>query len=198
MSLKASSLQIPPTLSAKIFHPLHTVRCTGPAVFRNQLARDVACLLDVDEDVTSWSCLPGAYSYGGESYRPDFIAERYGRSTVVDVAAVGERPVWLKDVVTAAGHCLETFERGDLPVIRLKNGRDLLRYARYEVGLDDRVRLMAALDENGSLTVAECMPAFRAIPPMAGLASLILSRFVTIDLDHAPIGPETNVRRLRG
>lgn len=34
----------------QIFYPLGTVRCDGPVLFRDQLARDIACLLDVDDD----------------------------------------------------------------------------------------------------------------------------------------------------
>jgi hypothetical protein len=48
------------------------------------------------------------------------------------------------------------------------------------------------------LTVAECLNAFRETVPTPGLASLILHRFVDVDLDEARIGPETVVRRFRG
>ncbi|WP_210388408.1 hypothetical protein [Mesorhizobium caraganae] len=75
---------------------------------------------------------------------------------------------------------------------------DLLRYARWHCPLGDRVRLLAALDEHGSLTVAECLAAFHETVPIAGLSSLVLRRFVEIDLDEARIGPETAVRRIRG
>lgn len=46
------------------------------------------------------------------------------------------------------------------------------------VPLGDRVRLLAALDEDGSIPVAECLGAFRETRSMAGLSSLILHRFV--------------------
>ena len=44
--------------SALSFHPRGTVRCRGVPLFRNQAARDLGCLLDVDPDVVSWMCLP--------------------------------------------------------------------------------------------------------------------------------------------
>lgn len=185
------------TSSAKVFYPLHTVRCTGPAVFKNQLSRDVGCLLDVDDATVAWSCLPGKIEHVLGSFAPDFLVERDTGTTVVVVGPTEDRPSWLKDAVLSTGKRLEAYTRDDLPAIRLRNAKDLLRYARYDVPLDDRVRLLAALDENGTLTVAECMPAFRTIPPIAGLASLVLARFVAIDLDDAPIGPETIVRRIR-
>jgi hypothetical protein len=84
-----------------------------------------------------------------------------------------------------------------LPQIRVKNAKDLLRYAKFEAALSDRIRLLAALDEHGSLSVAECLNAFQETKPIAGLASLVLHRFIMMDLDDALIGPETQVRRKR-
>ncbi len=196
MRTEHASSQLVPTSSAKIFHPLNTVRCVGPAVFKSQLSRDVGCLLDVDDAVVSWSCLPLKLAHGSESCCPDFLVEREDGTAVVVVGPLA-LPEWLRAAIGSSGRRLEMYARNDLPVIRLRNAKDILRYARYDVPLDDRVRLLAALDENGSLTVAESMTVFRSIPPIAGLASLVLSRFVSIDLDSAPIGPETTVRRIR-
>jgi hypothetical protein len=77
---------------------------------------------------------------------------------------------------------------------RLQNAKDLLRYAQYQTPLGDRIRLLAALEQEGSATVAECLSVFREISPMAGLSSLILHRWVTIDLDREFIAPHTTVR----
>ncbi|MEB2845975.1 hypothetical protein [Endobacterium cereale] len=183
----------------KIFYPQHTVRCVGPASFRSQTARDAACLLDVDEDVVSWTCFSEAFHDGNECYRPDLVVEREHGLTVLDVGD-GPDPVrpWLAAAVRTAGFEYQVIKHQDLPAIRLRNARDLLRYARYEVTLDDRIRLLAALDDHGSLTVGETMSAFRGTPPISALASLVLSRIITIDIDDALIGPETIVRRYRG
>jgi hypothetical protein len=87
---------------------------------------------------------------------------------------------------------------GELSVgFRLRNAKDLLRYGFYRATLGDRVRLLAALDEMGSLTVAECMAAFQEGKPMPSLASMALHGFISIELDQALIGPETAVRRIR-
>ncbi|UIK14457.1 hypothetical protein LZK80_36660 (plasmid) [Rhizobium leguminosarum] len=72
-----------------------------------------------------------------------------------------------------------------------------MRYARHEAALSDRIRLLAALDEYSGLTVAEALGVFRETKPVAGLASMVLQRFVTMDLDERLIGPETIVRRKR-
>ncbi|WP_105382902.1 hypothetical protein [Neorhizobium alkalisoli] len=187
------------SIPTKIFYPRQTVRCSGPAAFRNQLARDIACLLDVDDSVTSWSCLGESFHHDGETYFPDLIAEREGCRTIIQANEQSEEmPTWLPDGARSAGHEFQVLKRDDLPAIRLRNAKELLRYAGYEVGLDDRVRLLAALEDQGTLTVAECLPAFRSVPAIPGLASLILSRAVAVDLDDALISPETVVRRYRG
>ena len=198
MSISTSSSREMRRVPTQVFYPLYSVRCTGQLVFRNQLARDVACLLDVDDSVRSWSCMSTALSYNGSVFQPDFLVEREEGTSAIDVSSDSDRPSWLEDAVCSLGYRLETVTRAEIPAIRLRNARDLLRYARYEVSLDDRIRLLAALDENGTLSVAECLPAFKAIPPIAGLASLILSRFIAVDLDYALIGPEATVRRHRG
>jgi hypothetical protein len=79
---------------------------------------------------------------------------------------------------------------------RLRNAKDLLRYGNYTVPLSDRLRLLGALDENGSLPISDCLNAFQEVKPVAGLASLILHRYLEVDLDAAPLGPETTVRRI--
>lgn len=183
----------------KIFYPQHTVRCVGLASFRSQLARDAACLLDVDDCVISWTCFSEIFHHGDESYRPDLVVERENGLTIVEVGERSERDrPWLAAAVRTAGFEYQVITRQDLPAIRLRNARDLLRYARYEVTLDDRIRLLAALDDQGTLTIGESMAAFRGTPPIPGLASLILGRIVAIDIDDALIGPETIVRRYRG
>lgn len=183
----------------KIFYPQQTVHCSGPAVFRSQLARDIACLLDVDDGVTSWSCVVETFLHDGQSYFPDLVVEREDCRTVIQANEQPEAvPAWLCSAARRAGYEFQALTRDDLPVLRLRNAKDLLRYARYEVALDDRIRLLAALDEHGNLTVAECLSAFRNVPSIPGLASLALARIVTIDLDDKLIGPETIVRRYRG
>lgn len=187
------------SIPTKIFYPQQTVRCFGPAAFRSQLARDIACLLDVDDGVTSWSCLSTPLRHDVETHFPDLVVEREDCRTIIQADERSEAvPSWVASAAQSAGYGFQTLSRDDLPVLRLRNAKDLLRYARYEVALDDRIRLLAALDEHGNLTVAECLSAFRNVPPIPGLASLALARLVTMDLDDKLIGPETIVRRYRG
>lgn len=185
------------TNSVQIFYPLSTVRCTGPVLFRDQLARDIACLLDVDDDILAWSCRSVALSHGGQIYKPDFLVKRADLSFAVDCVREEAAPEWVRAKAIEAGYSYELIDASALPPIRLKNAKDLMRYARYEAALSDRIRLLAALDECSSLTVSEALIIFRETKPMAGLASMVLRRFITMDLDERLIGPETIVRRKR-
>lgn len=197
MSVSPSSPTGLPTVSAQTFYPLGTIRCTGPAVFRSQLARDVGCILDVDDDIVGWSCMSISLTDGESFHRPDFVVERSDITFLVDVTSEGSLPSWVRQAASLAGYRHETISRSALPQIRVKNAKDLLRYAKFEAALSDRIRLLAALDEHGSLSVAECLNAFQETKPIAGLASLVLHRFITMELDEALIGPETQVRRKR-
>ncbi|MBM2715250.1 hypothetical protein JQK88_29375 [Mesorhizobium caraganae] len=180
------------------FHPRGTVRCVGGPLFRNRAARDLGCLLDLDLAVVEWSCLPLVLERRGDSHVPDFLVVREEGTSIVD-AASGSSPLepWIENAAAEAGYRYDV-QSTIIPGHRLANAMDLLRYARWHCPLGDRVRLLAALDEHGSLTVAECLAAFHETVPIAGLSSLVLRRFVEIDLDEARIGPETAVRRIRG
>jgi hypothetical protein len=161
------------------------------------LARDLGCLLDIDDEVDAWSCLPVSLGAGGSTHVPDFLVRRGGRHSLVD-AGTDPGHAWLEGAARECGCDYEIRTTASVCTgARLANARDLLRYARWQCPLGDRVRLLAALDEFASMTVAECLPAFRETVPIAGLSSLILHRFVEIDLDESRIGPETAVRRCR-
>lgn len=173
------------------------VRCVGPVVLTSTLARDVGCLMDLDDSVSAWTCRKLKFSSGFDTHKPDIIAETDDGILVIDVVANGRPPSWIADVVADEGYAYKAISRGDIDPIRLKNCRDLLRYSGVDVPLGDRIRLLSGLDEHGTLTLAESLSAFRETNPIAGLASLVLQRFVEIDLDTM-IGPETLVRRHRG
>ncbi|CAN7261995.1 hypothetical protein [Rhizobium sp. LjRoot258] len=63
--------------------------------------------------------------------------------------------------------------------------------------MNDTIRLLAALEEAGSLTIAETFGLFRESPPMTAISWMILHRFVSADLGAGPIGPETSIRRFQ-
>lgn len=197
MSISASSSRDALAVAAQVFYPLHTVRCSGPGIYRSQLSRDIACILDVEDDVNSWSCLPLLLTNENESHRPDFLVEKAHGFVLIDGHGDAGRRAWVGRKAQEAGYQYDVIERSALPATRLRNAKDLLRYARYEVSLSDRVRLLALLDENGSLSVADALGVFADAKPIAGLASLFLQRFITMDLDESLIGPETIVRRKR-
>jgi hypothetical protein len=135
--------------------------------FRTQLARDLACLLDLDDEVDAWSCLP-AVGQGGDV--PDFLVRRGDRHAVVDA---GSGSLSLRAAAEGVGYAYEAWAAERIRNgFRLKNARDLLRYAGWVCPLGDRIKLLAGLDEAGSLTVAECLTAFSETRPLSGLAAL--------------------------
>ncbi len=104
-------------------------------------------------------------------------------------------PEWLENVLSMAGYRYQIIHPADVNPVRVRNARDLIRYARYEAVLGDRVRVLAALDELGSLTLTECLSAVREGRAMETIASLILRGHVEVDLDDSLLGPDSVVRR---
>jgi len=180
------------------FPPFATIKCRGPRIFRSQTARDVGCLLDANLSVTHWTCAP-RLSNDPAVYVPDFnVRNEDGSSCLLDAPDIDHSPdrAFL-DAAAAAGHAYRQVTRDEIySGYRLRNVRDLLKYGDQHASLGDRVRLLGALDEHGSLTFGECLNAIQECRPIAGLASLILNGFVEVDLDDALIGPETMVRRI--
>jgi hypothetical protein len=92
---------------------------------------------------------------------PDFVVKRADVSFAIDGLRDDAPPPWVRE----AGHAYELIESDAVPYVRLKNAKDLLRYARHEAALSDRIRVLAALDEHSSLTVAEALMVFRETSP---------------------------------
>lgn len=187
--------------SKNIFWPRGTVRCRGVTAFRTPAARDAACLLDTDNTVSRWTCLPTTISRKGRHHIPDFAIERSSGVTIIDVVPVsgGKLPLWVAAAANSAGHRYETItEASFADSHRLQNAREMLRYANYSVSLGDRVRFLSFLDEYGPAPLATCMSVFQnARDPAGVIASLALQRFVEIEIDEALLGPDTMVSRFR-
>lgn len=184
--------------SERRFFPKATVRCPYDPVFRTQLARDLACLLDVDDEVGAWSPVCFGVFIDGCLHVADFLVDYVdGKREFLDAVELAGDPL-----VTETFACIRRRHRfvSRLEIEdghRLQNARDLLRYATRRTPLNDRVRLLAALDEAGSLTIAETFGIFQETRPMTAISSMILHRFITADLDVAPLGPETAIRRFQ-
>ncbi|MFK3776914.1 hypothetical protein [Agrobacterium sp. NPDC089420] len=186
--------------SIRSYHPAGTVKCEGVGLFRSQAARDVGCILDVNPSVTAWRCMPTPFDAGGVPHVPDFqVFDEDGATLYVDAP---DRVVSVEIAVIASearriDARYKLLDRAEIyDGFRLRNAKDLLRYAAHVTPLGDRLRLLAALDEHGSLPLAECLKAFQETKPVPGIASLILHGYVEVDLDDAPLGPETAVRRI--
>ncbi|PYE40440.1 hypothetical protein DFI02_1163 [Rhizobium sp. PP-F2F-G20b] len=188
------------TASIRTYAPAGTVKCDGVRLFRSQSARDVGCLLDVNPSVTSWRCMPQPFDIEGAVHLADFqVFDENGGVLFLD-APDRVRPADVEAIDTEArrrGGRYRLLGRTEVyDGFRLRNARDLLRYADAVAPLGDRLRLLAALDEHGSLPLAECLKAFLETKPVPGIAALILHGYVEVDLDDAPLGPETAVRRI--
>ncbi|PDS28027.1 hypothetical protein CO650_28580 [Rhizobium phaseoli] len=182
--------------STRHFFPRGTVRCSGEPMFRSELARDLGCLLDLDRHVIAWLCLPIELNAAATTHVPDFMVD-YDDGIRIFMDAVEEKgsPDITEAAAIAGLHhrfmCRREIETG----FRLQNARDLLRYAYHRTPLNDRIRLLASLDEAGSLTVGECLHVFREVQPMTAIAWMLLNRMIDADLDQAVLGPETVLRR---
>lgn len=187
--------------SIRTFYPTATVKCDGPPIFRSQMARDAACLFDVNPSITSWHCMPLSLDYDGGVHVPDFgILDDDGGRLLID-ASDRVLPTDIAELEASVFRHGARYRRllaeevYDGP--RLQNAKDLLRYGSTVLALGDRLRLLSVLDEHGNLTVAECLTVFTETKPIAGLAQMILRGFVEVDLDMDLLGPETIVRRIR-
>ncbi|MDX0847215.1 hypothetical protein GOD74_02250 [Sinorhizobium medicae] len=183
-----------------IYTPMATIKCDGRAQFRSQQARDFACLLDLDPDVARWSTAPPMLRNGDDEYKVDFIVLTEGGSFLIDVGQEEPMPpIWLSAEIESMGHRYRSVAMIDFAdSVRLRNAKDLLRYGFYRPPLGDRIRLLAGIEEMGSLTIAECLSAIQEGRPMPTLASLILQGFLEVDLDDDLLSPESQVRRIRG
>lgn len=185
--------------TTQLFYPRGTVRCSGDTMFRSRSARDLGCILDVDPNVVAWLCLPLEFKTEAGPHVPDFLVDyEDGTRILLDVIEEdGELPE-LKEGATLAGFRYRGVSRAEIESgYRLANARDMLRYANCRTPLNDRIRMLSALDEAGSLTVAECLNVFREVQPMTGISWMVLHRLITVELDEAMIGPESVIRRFQ-
>lgn len=181
---------------------LPTLKCMGKPLFRSRQSRDLACLLDIDPDIRSWSTPGPALHVSGCIHTAEFsVTDHVGTVAFLDTTTAAH--VQAADIDAAAQRLKASYRlvRSDDIYdggFRLPNARDLLKYARVTVTLADRVRLLGLLDQEGSLPMSDCLGTIRNTEPVAAIASMILHRFVEVELDEAILGPETMVRRIRG
>ncbi|PDS43162.1 hypothetical protein CO662_36675 [Rhizobium anhuiense] len=184
--------------STQLFYPKGTVRCSGDALFRTRAARDLGCILDVDPRVIGWLCLPIQFETELGPHVADFLVDYQGGTRILlDAVEQSEAPE-IKEGAALAGYRYRGVPREEIESgFRLANARDMLRYANCRTPLNDRIRMLSALEEAGSLTVAECLNVFREVQPMTGLSWMVLHELIVVDLDEAMIGPETVIRRFQ-
>jgi hypothetical protein len=177
-----------------------TVKGRGIISYRSGAAKDLAAILDLNAAVQSWSCCQEFLGAADRGHVPDFrMIDSDGTVWFLDAP---DRKHFLEidfeDAAREAGASYRVVPRDEIySGFRLRNARDLLRYANYTVSLADRIRLLATLDDQGSLPMADCLSVIRGGEPVAAIASLMLYGFLEAELDDALLGPETMVRRIR-
>lgn len=177
-----------------------TLRCVGRASFRSSAAFDLSCLLEIDGEVDHWRCDPPVLKLDEKEHRPDFlVVYRDGTATLADapdrVHPMDEAQ--LADAAHAIGKRYRQFSMQEICGHRLANAKDLLRYKAWSVPLAERLRLVAALEQEGSMPFSECMNAIGHRHAVPFVAALVCQQFLEVDLDMGPIGPETTVRLIR-
>ncbi len=185
--------------------PLRTLHCTSLPAFRTELARDLGCRLDLNPNVDHWECLPCAVRLtddaGSTNLRvPDVkVVWTDGSTALLDAIASTDSDARSSEplhVETSVGPYLQVREDQIRSEPYLSNAKALLRYAGYEVSLSDRLQILSLLEERGSLRLSECLCDYRGkMDPVALVAVLALRRFIVLDIDAAPIGPETIIKR---
>ncbi|WP_246654716.1 hypothetical protein [Rhizobium laguerreae] len=184
--------------STKLFYPRGTVRCSADAMFRSRSARDLGCILDVDPHVVAWLCLPVEFETEIGPHVPDFLVDYEDGTRIYLDAVEGNELPEIKEGAALAGLRYRGVPREEIEGgNRLANARDMLRYANCRTPLNDRIRMLSALEEAGSLTVAECLNIFREVQPMTGVSWMVLHRLISVDLEETMIGPETVIRRFQ-
>jgi len=117
-----------------------------------------------------------------------------GSTHVVDIAGSQVIPPWIARAAELEDFGYRLWSVNDFPATRLRNARDLLRYARYETSLADRLILLTALKEAGSLRLSEAITMASGTKVVPIISSMILQRLITIDLDAELIGPDSVIR----
>ncbi|WP_261327495.1 hypothetical protein [Rhizobium leguminosarum] len=97
---------VPRNEPPRFYYPLAAIKCSRTPAFRTQDSRDFACLLDVDADVITWTCVGVDLSYGGETYLTDFVVTGVDDGTfLVDVDNdLPRSPDWIALAAERAGH----------------------------------------------------------------------------------------------
>lgn len=182
--------------------PSVTIKCFGVTAYRSRAARDYACLLDFDPSVLWWRCRTDPVinhdaAEGSPPYNVDFLVESLSARLLVEVVE-NDCPIapWVEEAAARKGLRYKRIMASEFTgSIRLRNVRDLLQYAGWNVPLGDRIRVLTVLDEMGALTLSDCLSVVQDGRPLQTIVAMIVDGTVEIDIDDAPLSPDAIVRR---
>ena len=185
-----------------ILLPVHkTLKGVGRPIFRSSAAYDLHCLMELDVEIVHWRCDAPKLEVGKRGHKPDFhifyrdgdqgFADAHDRNGRVDAARMVQASLEI-------GTAYRLFRTEEVTGgFRLRNAKDLLRYKTWNVPLSERVRLLAALEIEGSMPLGDCLNTIGHRNAVPFVAALACQQFIEVEMDDAPIGPDTSVRRRR-
>ncbi|WP_442866786.1 AAA domain-containing protein [Agrobacterium sp. ST15.13.015] len=142
------------------FIPSATLKCVGRPLYRSREARDYACLLDLDPKVSAWRCVPQPIINDSGARNPrhhyvDFAVETENEALLVDIRRPDAGTIgWIARLAEKQGYRYLAVSFSEfVGTPRIQNAKDLIRYAGYDAPLGDRIRILAALEEMGTLRV---------------------------------------------
>lgn len=177
-------------------------KAAGPLPTASRLGADFLTLCDLDPEIATVSRGDVTLELaGGIGHQPAYrLVLEDGASiladVVRDVTALPAPTQAIADAAAAAGHGYRLETAATLRAEpRFSTMRLVASCRRVRVGAGDRVRVLAALDEAGTLPLIEAASAARgAVDGVAAVLALACEGIVAIELE-GPLGPETRVRR---
>lgn len=172
-------------------------KCAGGIPFSSPLMREALLQASLDREVTRIEYVTSAqlpHAVGA------VVIHRDGKRFALDIRRGGED-------IAAEGAEFETVVREHrlelLPITetelrrepRFGNSKLAWLYARHPVNIDDRMRILQMLADEGPLTLGEIVRDSRFHrEPSSAVMALACSDLIELDLDSHPLGPETTVR----
>ncbi|MGP9820038.1 hypothetical protein ACTZWW_08485 [Salinarimonas sp. NSM] len=178
-------------------------KAAGRLPTASRLGADFLTLCDLDPEIVAVSRGDVTLEFtGGIGHQPAYRLVLEGGASILadvvpDASALPAPTQAIADAAAAAGHGYRLETAATLRAEpRFTTMRLIASCRRVRVGAGDRVRILAALDEAGTLPLIEAASAARgAVDGVAAVLALACEGLVAVDLD-APLGPETPVRRV--
>jgi hypothetical protein len=176
-------------------------KCKAAIPIRHALERDAILQASLEPSVRAIRCRPAPDIHGTAASLISVILDRIDGSFLLVVCETRPRRSDAElDHLTKLleRHGLRLLERDTLDIRRepqFSNARAVWSYERYRIALPDRLRIAAALAEDGPQSIVELEE--RARPTcdvVAAVCALACEGLVELNIHDAALGPHTIVR----